>query len=357
LVAKTTIEDLLEAGAHFGSWTHSWNPAMKRYIHGSRNKIHIINLVHTVRGLTQGVHFLREVAATGRQIVYVGTKRQMQGILLQEVNRVEMPWVTERWLGGTLTNFKTVRSRLSRLDELEAMEESGEMASLKKKAQSQLTRELRRIKKNLDGLRTLNRIPGAMVVIDPKREHIAVAEAKRVGVPVVAILDTDCDPSNIDIPIPANDDSMRSVGLLLGRLTDAIEEGCKRFKESGRAPEDAVGVRDAGGVVRSMESHSKLAEDMTKDADATDASPGPGDAAAEAQAGATDASANVAKPEQAEATAGGGGAAASTAGDAAPAAASAPVAAVASAQADGAAAATDAAPEKSEDAKDTKNEA
>ena len=264
---------------------------MKPFIHGRRNKIHIINLVHTVRGLTKAAHFLREVAATGRQIVYVGTKRQMRGILLQEVKRVEMPWVTERWLGGTLTNFKTVRSRLTRLEELESMEETGEMAALKKKAQSRLTRELRRIKKNLDGLRTLNRIPGAMVVIDPKREHIAVAEARRVNVPVIAILDTDCDPTPIDIPIPANDDSMRSIGLILGRLSDAIAEGQKRFKASGRAPEDALGVRDEGGKVHAMDSDIALAAQMKKAAE---------DEAAKNAAPAAEAAAEAA-PEGAEA--------------------------------------------------------
>jgi len=300
---KTTIEELLEAGAHFGSWTHTWNPAMKPFIHGKRNKIHIINLVHTVRGLTKAAHFLREVAATGRQIVYVGTKRQMRGILLQEVKRVEMPWVTERWLGGTLTNFKTVRSRLTRLDELESMEETGEMAALKKKAQSRLTRELRRIKKNLDGLRTLNRIPGAMVVIDPKREHIAVAEARRVNVPVIAILDTDCDPTPIDIPIPANDDSMRSVGLILGRLSDAIAEGQKRFKASGRAPEDALGVRDEGGKVHAMDSDHALAAQMKKAAEeeAAKAGAAPVAEAAAADGAPADATPAATEPEAAAA--------------------------------------------------------
>lgn len=265
-MATTTIEEMLEAGVHFGSWTYAWNPRMKKYIHGRRNKIHIINLVHTVRGLTQGCHFLREVAATGRQIVFVGTKRQMRGVLLQEAQRTEMPWVTERWLGGTLTNFKTVRSRLSRLEELEAMEDSGEMAALKKKQQSQLTRQLKRIKKNMDGLRLLNRIPGAMLVIDPKREHIAVAEARRVGVPIVGILDTDCDPTTVDIAIPGNDDSIRAITLLLGQLADAVLEGTARFKESGRAPEDATGFRDEGGSVRSMQSHAATAEAMREEA-------------------------------------------------------------------------------------------
>lgn len=288
----TTIEELLEAGVHFGSWTHAWNPAMKRYIHGQRNKIHIINLVHTVRGLVRAQHFLREVAATGRQIVYVGTKRQMRGILLQEVERAQMPWVTERWLGGTLTNFKTVRSRLSRLEELEMMEETGQMAALKKKQQSILTRQLKRIKKNMEGLRNLNRIPGALLVVDPKKEHIAVAEAKRVGVPVIALVDTDCDPKGIDIVIPANDDSMRSVGLLLTKLTDAVSEGVQRFKESGRAPEDAVGVRDSEGGVRKMESHEKMASEMQASADGDK----PADAPAAPVADATPAAATTTEP-------------------------------------------------------------
>lgn len=247
-MAVTSVKDLLDAGVHFGSLTHTWNPRMKPFIHGKRNKIHIINLVHTVRGLARSCHFLREVAATGRQIVFVGTKRQMQGLILQEAARAEMPYVTERWLGGTLTNFKTVRSRLSRLEEIEQLDASGQLQAMKKKAQSSMGRELRRIRKNLEGLRTLNRIPGAMLVVDPRREHIAVAEAKRVGVPVIGLLDTDCDPSSIDIPIPANDDSIRSVSLLLGKMTDAICEGVTRFKSSGRAPEDATGVRHADGT-------------------------------------------------------------------------------------------------------------
>jgi len=260
-----TMKELLEAGVHFGSLTHTWNPRMKPFIHGKRNRIHIINLVHTVRGLAKAAHFLREVAGTGRQIVFVGTKRHMQGLVQQEAARAEMPSVTERWLGGTLTNFKTVRSRLGRLEEIEMLEANGQMAALKKKQQSAMGRELRRIRKNLSGLRTLNRIPGALLVVDPHREHIAVAEAKRVGVPVVALLDTDCDPDMVDIAIPANDDSIRSVSMILGRLTDAIAEGVAQFKASGRAPEDATGMRrlEAGSPVESaqeMLASSGLAE-------------------------------------------------------------------------------------------------
>lgn len=254
-----TMMDLLEAGVHFGSLTHTWNPRMKPFIHGKRNRIHIINLVHTVRGLAQGVHFLREVAATGRQIVFVGTKRHMQSLLRQEAGRADMPWVTERWLGGTLTNFKTVRSRLGRLEEIEGMEASGAMAEMSKKSQATVGRELRRIRKNLSGLRTLNRIPGALLVVDPRREHIAVAEAQRMGVPVVALLDTDCDPADVDIAIPANDDSIRSVSLLLGKLTDAVVEGAAAFRASGRAPEDATGVRQTVEGASLETAHEMLA--------------------------------------------------------------------------------------------------
>ncbi len=257
----TTVKELIEAGCHFGASTQNWNPQMKRYIHGKRNKIHIIDLTHTVRGMTKASHFLEEVAATGRQVVFVCTKRQMRGLLKQEAVRVEMPWVTERWLGGTLTNFKTVRSRLERLDELEGMQATGEWDALPKKLASSLNRERRRITKNLDGLRDLNRIPGAMIVIDPSREEIAVSEARRVGVPIVSVLDTDCDPLPIDIPIPANDDSMRSVSLLLGKLTQAVERGVNRFKQSGAMPEDAVGVRKEGAVHAITDADRRAAEE------------------------------------------------------------------------------------------------
>jgi small subunit ribosomal protein S2 len=258
-LAALTIKDLLEAGVHFGSLTHTWNPRMKPYIHGKRNKIHIINLVHTVRGMAKAQHFLREVAATGRQVVYVGTKRHMQGVIQQEAARAEMPCVTERWLGGTLTNFKTVRSRLARLEELENSESSGAMAQLSKKTQSMYGRELRRMRKNLSGLRMLSRIPGALLVMDPRREHIAVAEARRAGVPVVAILDTDCDPAEVDIAVPANDDSIRAISLLLSRLTDAVAEGVTRFKSSGQAPEDALGHRPAREATHEAQAVDMLA--------------------------------------------------------------------------------------------------
>lgn len=242
-MAATTIRELLEAGAHFGAPAASWNPRMKPYIHGKRNRIHIIDLKHTVAGLTQACHFLEELCATGRQVVYVCTKRHMRDVLVGQADRARMPRVTERWLGGTLTNFKTVRSRLSALEEMEvALADE----ALPKKAAASMGRKARRIRKNLGGLTTLNRIPGALIVVDPHREHIAVKEARRVGVPVVGILDTDCDPSGIDIRIPSNDDSLRVVTMLLASMTDRVLAGVHRFESSGKAPEDSVGVMQDG---------------------------------------------------------------------------------------------------------------
>jgi len=254
-LAATTIRELLEAGAHFGAPAASWNPRMKPYIHGKRNKIHIIDLKHTVAGMTQAGHFLEELCATGRQVVYVCTKRHMRDVVLEQAQRAAMPRVTERWLGGTLTNFKTVRSRLTALEE---MEETLADEALPKKAAASLGRKTRRIRKNLGGLATLNRIPGALLVVDPHREQIAVKEANRVGVPVVAILDTDCDPNGVDIRIPSNDDSLRVVSLLLARLTDRIVAGTGRFEASGKAPEDSVGVMQ-GGEFTAFERRSRAA--------------------------------------------------------------------------------------------------
>ncbi len=239
-VASTTINvnELLEAGCHFGHRVSRWNPKMGQFIHGKRNLIHILDLVETIKGLTRASHFLRELCATGRQIVIVGTKRQIKNVIETEAQRAEMPYVSERWLGGTLTNFATIRSRLKRLEELEQLETSGMILNYKKKEQSSLQREMKRIRKNLEGIRKLERIPGALVVIDPKKEYIAVKEANRLGVPIIAILDTDCDPDEVDLPIPANDDAMKSVALILHKLVDAAVEGKANFREGIFVPDE-----------------------------------------------------------------------------------------------------------------------
>jgi small subunit ribosomal protein S2 len=219
------VKDLIDAGVHFGHRAGRWNPKMKPYIYGKRNLIHIIDLKETVRGLLRATKFFHRIAASGGLILFVGTKRQAAETLIEECTRSGMPYVTERWLGGTLTNFRTIRSRLERLVELESILDGEQALSYSKKMISTLTRERRKIERNLRGIRNMNRLPEALLVVDPRREHIAVAEARKLGLKVVALLDTDCDPDLIDLPIPGNDDSMRSIELLIKRLNDAIIEG------------------------------------------------------------------------------------------------------------------------------------
>src|SRR4051794_16065836 len=219
------VKDLIDAGVHFGHRASRWNPKMKPYIYGKRNLIHIIDLKETVRGLLRATKFFHRVAASNGLILFVGTKRQAAETLVEECKRCSMPYVTERWLGGTLTNFRTIRSRLERLEELESILDGEQALSYSKKMISTLTRERRKIERNLQGIRHMTRLPEALLVVDPHREHIAVAEARKLGIKVVALLDTDCDPDLVDLPIPGNDDSMRSIELLLKRLADAINEG------------------------------------------------------------------------------------------------------------------------------------
>lgn len=226
-----TVQELIDAGVHFGHRTSRWNPKMKPYLQGKRNSIHIIDLKATVRGLIQGSHFLRNVSRDGWQVLFVGTKRGAKTVIREEAQRSNMPFVTERWLGGTLTNFDTIRIRLARLEELENLEKSGEINAMSKKELSAYNREKRKLMKNLEGIRTMTNLPGALVIVDPRREHIAVREANRVGIPIVALVDTDSDPDPIDVPIPANDDAMRSVSVLVKRLSDACVEGGSAAKQ------------------------------------------------------------------------------------------------------------------------------
>ena len=219
------VKEFIDAGVHYGHRVSRWNPKMKPYIYGKRNLIHIIDLKETVRGLLRAIKFFNRVAASNGLILFVGTKRQAADTLIEQCNRSGMPYVTERWLGGTLTNFRTIRSRLERLEELENTLDGEQALSYSKKMISTLSRERRKIERNLSGIRHMNRLPEALLVIDPRREHIAVAEARKLGIKVVALLDTDCDPDLIDLPIPGNDDSMRSIELVVSQLTDAIRDG------------------------------------------------------------------------------------------------------------------------------------
>lgn len=236
-MAEIVVKDILEAGVHFGHRTSRWNPKMRPYIYGRRNKIHIIDLRETVRGLLRARKYLAKVAAQGSLILFVGTKRQASEAVAEAAKKCGMPYASERWLGGTLTNFRTIRTRLKRLEELESLESSGELATYSKKQQSRLMRELRKMKRNLDGIRSMNRLPEAVVVVDPTKEHNCVKEARSLGIKVVALIDTDSDPDLVDLPIPGNDDSMRSIHIILQHLAEAVAEGAQA---APRKKEEAV---------------------------------------------------------------------------------------------------------------------
>ena len=224
-MAQLQVKELIDAGIHFGHPASRWNPKMAPYIYGRRNFIHIIDVRETVRGLIRAKKFLSRIVAEGKDVLFVGTKRQARAAIEQEAQRAAMPQVSYRWLGGTLTNFRTIRSRLGRLEELEALEASGDINRYSKKMIASLQRELRKIKRNLDGIRGMEHMPGAMVVVDPVREKNAVREANKLDIPVVALADTEADPDNLTVVIPGNDDAMRSVELVVKHLADACVEG------------------------------------------------------------------------------------------------------------------------------------
>lgn len=228
MAVKTTFKDLLEAGVHFGSAASRWCPKMKPYIHSASNNLHIIDLRETLKGLIRACHFLENVAASGRKVLFIGTKRQAGEIVRQEALRCNSHFVVHRWLGGTLTNMNTMRKRMARLNELEGLETSGQIENFSKKMIANLGREKKKIFRNFEGIRDMDGLPGAMVIIDPKQEANAVAEAVKLEVPLVALTDTDTDPSQIDFVIPGNDDSQRSIQVIMSALADAVAEGNKK---------------------------------------------------------------------------------------------------------------------------------
>ena len=236
-MSEIVVKEILEAGVHFGHRTSKWNPKMRPYIYGRRNLIHVIDIKETVRGLLRARRYLRSVAAQGSLILFVGTKRQAAEPVQDAATECGMPFVTERWLGGTLTNFRTIRSRLKRLEELEEMQSSDELSNYSKKMQSTLMREYRKIYRNLNGIREMSRLPESIVVVDPKKEHNCVHEAKLLGVKIVGLIDTDSDPDTVDLPIPGNADSIRSIRLILQYLTDAINLGKLSLPEAPKAPD------------------------------------------------------------------------------------------------------------------------
>ena len=224
-MANNLVQDLIEAGVHFGHRASRWNPKMAPYIYARKNRIHVVDIRETVRGLLRAKKYLKQVAAGGSLILFAGTKRQASGVIEREAGRCGMPFVSHRWLGGTLTNFRTIRDRLGRLEELEALRASDEINTYSKKMQSAFNREYRKMFRNLNGVRTMNRLPECVVVIDPNKEKNAIREARRMGIASLALIDTDCDPDTVDLPIPGNDDGLRSIEIIMQHLADAVIEG------------------------------------------------------------------------------------------------------------------------------------
>lgn len=226
-MAVVTLAELLEAGVHFGHQSRRWNPKMFPYIYAERNSIHIIDLVQTAQLLSQACEFVRKASEEGKQFLFVGTKRQAASVIAQEAERCGAYYVNQRWLGGILTNWFTIRTRVERLKDLEHKEESGYLDQLPKKETAMLRRELEKLRKNLTGIKNMKRLPDLVVIVDQKRESTAVQECITLGIPIISILDSNCDPDLTDVPIPGNDDAIRSIKLIIGKLADSISEGNK----------------------------------------------------------------------------------------------------------------------------------
>ena len=232
-MAVISMKQLLEAGVHFGHQTRRWNPKMAKYIFTERNGIYIIDLQKTVKKVDEAYNFLRSVAEEGKSVLFVGTKKQAQEAVKEEALKADMFYVNERWLGGMMTNFQTIQKRINRLKELETMEEDGTFEVLTKKEVLQLRHEMEKLEKFLGGIKDMKKLPGALFIVDPRKERIAVAEARKLNIPIVAIVDTNCDPDEIDYVIPGYDDAIRAVKLLTGRMADAVIEG--RQGQAGEA--------------------------------------------------------------------------------------------------------------------------
>jgi small subunit ribosomal protein S2 len=242
-MTAVTMKELLEAGVHFGHQTKRWNPKMRKYIFGERNGIYIIDLQKTLKQFQEACTFVRELAASGGTLLFVGTKKQAQEAVFEEAARCGMFYVNQRWLGGTLTNFATIRKSITRLKRLEEMRETGEYERLPKKEVLGLERERQKLEKALVGIKELDRLPSSVYIVDPRKEKIATAEAQRLAIPIIAIVDTNCDPTGIDYPIPGNDDAIRAIRLISSRIADAVIEG--RGSLAKVATDEATGQPEA----------------------------------------------------------------------------------------------------------------
>ncbi len=249
MAVEITMKELLEAGVHFGHQTRRWNPKMKEYIFGERNGIHIIDLQKTLKMFREAARYVAELTAQGRTVLFLGTKRQAQESIVEEAQRCGMFYVQHRWLGGTLTNWVTLQKSIKRLKLLKAMKEDGRMAELPKKEAARLDRELKHLQQNFAGVENMLALPDAMFVIDPNNEAIAVREARRMGVPVVAIVDTNCDPDVVDVVIPGNDDALRAIRLFTSKIADAVVTGRQQYERTQSASQKAAEGAEAGEAV------------------------------------------------------------------------------------------------------------
>ena len=264
-MSVVSMKQLLEAGVHFGHPTRKWNPKMKKYIYTSRNDIYILNLEMTVGLIDEAYAFVKEIVSTGKSVLFVGTKKQAKDAVIEEAKRCDMYYMGNRWLGGTLTNFKTIRGRVDRLNKINQMEKSGEFDLLPKKEVLQLKAERDKLEENLGGIKEMRTLPGVLFVVDPKKEYIAVREARSLGIPIVGLVDTNCDPDDVDYVIPGNDDAIRAVKLIAGAMADAViearegEEGLAKRKEAEAAAEAA----QAETVEAQAEATEVVAEETT----------------------------------------------------------------------------------------------
>jgi small subunit ribosomal protein S2 len=256
---NVVMKDLLEAGVHFGHQTKRWNPKMKPYVYGARNGIYIIDLQKTLTLARDAVEFAKKTASEGKKVLFVGTKKQARDIVSQEAKRADQYAVTNRWLGGTLTNYSTIKASIDQLKKYNAMEESGELQALNKKHLARITKHREKLEKNLGGIKDMRKLPGALFIIDPSKEHTAVLEANRLGIPVISVVDTNCDPTGIDYVVPGNDDAIKSIRLFCSLVAEACIEGHAKFQEKLRANEVQEEKEEVGTApVSRFEGHVDL---------------------------------------------------------------------------------------------------
>ncbi len=276
-MSVVSMKQLLEAGVHFGHPTRKWNPKMKKYIYTSRNDIYILDLELTVGLIDEAYAFIKEVVSSGKSVLFVGTKKQAKDAVIEEAKRCDMFYMGNRWLGGTLTNFKTIRSRVDRLNKLNQMEKSGEFDLLPKKEVMKLKAERDKLEENLGGIKEMRTLPGALFVVDPKKEYIAVREARSLGIPIVGLVDTNCDPDDVDYVIPGNDDAIRAVKLIAGAMADAViearegEEGLAKRKEAEEAKKAEANKEAEEGIEENLEaSNEEVAKQTTSETKVTE---------------------------------------------------------------------------------------